>query len=234
VTDVLTLLSDANPVRPEEVPRMDAALPDAILARGRRPQRRLVLAVAVVAAALAAGLVGVFAFDRTNAPPRGTVPTGLQSSVGSPPTVDHPLLGAKQVSLAAAATAIGRPIVLPDTSLVGASDAGPAWVNGALPAVTAAVTFPSEGMFIEYTLPPPADPTATYQAIAREDPRTFETVVLNGGTALAVKQDSDQTGRNFGGVIFVLNGVEIRVFGHYDEATLQTVAQSIVDRSQTQ
>jgi len=92
------------------------------------------------------------------------------------------------------------------------------------------VTFPSAGIFAEYTVPVSRDPAATYQAIAREDPRSFETIALNGGTGLVVKQNSDDTGHNFGGVVFVLDGVEIRVFGHYDTATLQSVAQSIVDQ----
>src|SRR5581483_5224622 len=58
---------------------------------------------------------------------------------------------------------------------------------------------------------------------------TFETVTLNGGTALAGKQNPDD--EDLGSLTFVLGGVEIRIFGPYDEATLQAIAQSIVDRS---
>jgi hypothetical protein len=95
--------------------------------------------------------------------------------------------------------------------------------------VTAAVNFPSRGLFVEYTAPSPLpDMSASYREIARENPNSFQTIELNGGTALAVKQNSDETGHNFGGVAFVLNGLEITVFGHYDESTLQSVAQSIV------
>lgn len=160
---------------------------------------------------------------------RGGSATVLEG-FGSLPTVAHPLPPtAKQISLADAAAAIGRPIVLPDTSVVSPSDAGPVWINGARPAVTAAVTFPSQGVFIQYTLPSPHDPAATYRAIAREDPKTFRTIDMDGRTALAGQQNPDD--RNLAVLTFVLNDVEISVFGPYDESTLQAIVQSIVDRS---
>jgi hypothetical protein len=229
---VMTLLSEANPVRLENVPQPEATLLDAIVAR-RRPSRRLVLSMAATAAvALAASLIGIFAFPGSHSQqlvrqrPTGQVESATPCCL---PAVDHPLApGAKQVSLSDAAAVLGAPIVLPDTALVGPAEAGPVWVADH----TAAVTFPSRGMFIDYTsLPPSKNPRATYQAIAQQDPHSFKTIDLNGSTALAVRQNSDDTGHNFGGVIFVISGLEIRVFGHYDEATLQTVAQSIVRRA---
>jgi hypothetical protein len=53
---------------------------------------------------------------------------------------------------------------------------------------------------------------------------------LNGIPGLATAQNSDQTGQNFGAVEFVVDGTQVDVVGHYDEATLEAVSQSIVDR----
>ncbi len=230
--DVMKLLSEANPVSIEALTDAPGD-PESIGVFRRKTRRGLVLAAAVVAVALTVSLLGVFVVNASNSPrPRGSV--GFEGDSGIPlPTVAYPLVpGAKQVSIADASAALHGPIVLPETSLVDPSDAGPVWIAGRAPNVTAAVTFPVQGVFIDYIVPPPArDPSATYEAIARETPQSFKAIDFNGGTALAVKQNSDQTGHNFGGVIFVLNGAEIRVFGHYDEQTLQSIAQSIVDRS---
>ena len=224
--DVMALLAQANPVRVDELSPRDPNLVDRIVARRRRPSRPIALAAAIGRAAVASTLIAVFVSGAGQSRPSiGS----MEPSLGSP-TVARPLPGA-EVTLADASAAIGQPIVLPDTSFVSPSDAGTAWVSGTFPNVTAAVTFPSRGVFVEYTAPPPLpDMSASYQAIARENPHSFETIDLNGGTALAVKQNSDETGQNFGGVVFVLNGAEIRVFGRYDEATLQSIAESIVDQ----
>lgn len=226
--DVMTALAEANPVRLSD---LDAVTPVELLGtirpRRRRPSRRVALAAAIALAALASTLIATFVVGGHQSSPS----VGSEESSLFTATVAQPLPGGKEVTLSEGAAAIGQPIVLPTTSLVDPSDVGPVWVSGALPEVTTAVTFPSQGVFIDYTVPPPHDPSATYHAIARETPQSFETIDFNGGTALAVKQNSDQTGHNFGGVIFVLNGAEIRVFGHYDEQTLQSIAQSIVDRS---
>lgn len=225
--DAMTLLVEANPVRADELPGLDASILDGILARRRRPSRRVMLAAAIALAALAAALVATFATGGHHS----SVSTGpLQDTLFSP-TVARPLPAGKEVTLADASAVLGQPLVLPDTSMVRPADAGHVWIAGGPPSATAAVNFPSAGIFVEYTAPPPAqNPTATYQAIARENPRSFETIDLNGATALTVEQNTDDTGHNFGGVIFVLNGLEIRVFGHYDTATLLTVAESIVEQ----
>ena len=148
--------------------------------------------------------------------------SSILDSALPPATVARPLPAptAKEVSLAQAAAPIRQAIVLPATSLVGPAEVGPVWVDSVGTKAIAAVTFPSQGVFIEYiTGYLRHHPGGGYQAIAEQDPRSFQTIFLNGWTALAVKQNSDQTGHNFGGVIFRLNGLEIRVFGHYDEAT---------------
>jgi hypothetical protein len=56
-------------------------------------------------------------------------------------------------------------------------------------------------------------------------------VDLKRRPALVIRQDSDQTGHNFGVVIFNLDGSEVRVMGHADRAMLEVLALSIIDRS---
>jgi hypothetical protein len=46
-----------------------------------------------------------------------------------------------------------------------------------------------------------------------------------------VRENSDQTRANFGVVAFEVNGSEIRVMGHNDDATLETIAESILNRT---
>jgi hypothetical protein len=227
--DTMALLAEANPVRAGELP-LDVELVDRIV-KGRQPSRRTAVVGAIALAALAASFAALFAVDgRRPGSPHGFMLSELPAA-----TVAHPLGGAPEVTVAQASAAIGQPIVLPDTSFVSPSDAGHAWVSGTFPNVTAAVNFPTRGLFIEYTAPPPLpDMSASYQAIARQNPHGFETVELHGETALAVKQNTDDTGHNFGGVVFVLNGLEISVFGHYGTAALQSIAQSIFDQEASQ
>jgi hypothetical protein len=224
--DAMTLLTEANPVRAGDLPPLDASVVDRILAGRPRSRRVVALAAAAALAALAAVLIATLTTRGGSSRPS----TGPMEASLFTPTVEHPLPG-KEVTLADASAELGQPIVLPDTSLVRPADAGHVWISGGPPNLTAAVNFPSAGVFVEYTAPPPSqDPTGTYQRIAQENPRSFETIDLNGATALTVKQNTDDTGHNFGGVVFVLNGLEIRVFGHYDAATLLTLAESIVDQ----
>jgi hypothetical protein len=51
---------------------------------------------------------------------------------------------------------------------------------------------------------------------------------LDGVPALATKEDSDQTGQNFGAIEFVVNGTRIAVLGHYDQAALETFATPLL------
>jgi hypothetical protein len=95
-----------------------------------------------------------------------------------------------------------------------------------------AVTFPSQRVIVESERPAPSNGSAShFQAMAKGIPDA-QVVRLGGGVpALVVKQNSDQTGHNFGEVIFNVGGGEIRVVGHYGRITLQQAAQSILDRS---
>ena len=164
----MTLLAEANPVRLEDVPQA-AVRVDSILDRRPRVSRRLVLAVAVVVVAAAASLTGVFVFGGQGKR------SGVEMQSDLPgPTVQRPLAG-KQISLADGTAAVGPALVLPDTSLVGPSDAGPVWMSNIDPqtAVNVAVTFPRQGMFIDYSWPAPnADPAAGYGPLWRTIGRT--------------------------------------------------------------
>jgi hypothetical protein len=98
-----------------------------------------------------------------------------------------------------------------------------------------AVTFPAQGMIVEYTRPAPSDGSAAHwQALTTSMPSPSgasegQVISLGGGVpALAVRQNSDDTGANFGVIAFNVNGTEVRVMGHNDEGTLQGLASSIL------
>jgi hypothetical protein len=67
-----------------------------------------------------------------------------------------------------------------------------------------------------------------YQAEASQEPSVESAITLNGVPALATKQDSDQTGQNFGAIEFVVNGTRIAVLGHYDQAALESFAAPLL------
>lgn len=165
---------------------------------------------------------------------------------GPLPTLAHPLplFAAKQTTLSDATATLGTPIVLPNTSLVQSSDAGPVWLDSlhdkeGNPVVTnVAVTFPSQGVIVGYTRPAPSDGSAAhFQAVAQSMPSPSgvsegQVITLNGGVpALAVQQNSDDTGHNFGSVTFNMAGSEVSVIGHNDRATLESLARSILTQS---
>jgi hypothetical protein len=93
-----------------------------------------------------------------------------------------------------------------------------------------AVTFPSPGVIVEYSRPAPSDPQTVYQQIAQEFP-SDQVIDLGGAPALEMPQNSDATGANMGGLLFVDDGTEVTVMGHYDLQTLQGLAQSLQARA---
>lgn len=237
--NAMRLLSEANPVRVEALGESPGD-PLVLINAGRRKQRRrFAFGAGLLAAALAASLIGVFVVAGRNSRPIGTQTNlGMDDLAGSLPTLAHPLalaFGAKRVSLADATWRLGVPIVLPDTSLVGRADAGPVWMISTPQETVVAVTFPSAHVFVEYQTGANRyydSVLLLYQAIAREDARSFRVIDVAGVPALAGEENSDQTGKNFGSVMFDVGGARVTVFGHYDQATLQGLAQSIVQHSQ--
>jgi hypothetical protein len=221
--DVMALLGAANPVRVEDLAPLDP--PD--LSQRRFPSRRLALATAVLTAAVAASLIGVFVFSGSPSPRPGSG----EFQVVPLPTLAHPLgPGAKQTSLPAASRALGVHIVLPDSSIAAPSDAGAVWIGSMLDEKRAAVTFPSAGLIVLYWRPSLyADAPALFAAVADGKPG-FHLVDLDGVAALGIDQNSDSTGTNFGSIEFDTGGTTIAVLGHYDQQTLRALAQSILDR----
>jgi hypothetical protein len=147
------------------------------------------------------------------------------------PTLQAPLgSDAQQTTLAAASGALGAPLVLPATASAQASSVGAVWKVTSSAGTMAAVTFPSAGMMVEYRRPVPySDPSTEYQALTQSVPSS-QAISLSGTPAFFIPQNSDSTGANFGVVLFVQNGTEIRVMGHSDGAALEDIAQSIIDR----
>src|SRR5581483_6713633 len=164
MNDVLALLAEANPVHAGNL----ATLEPPMLGR-RLPSRRLVLVA--VAAALAATLIGVLATGHdaksTHSSSRGkgvaghSGPNGPTGPMGpaSPQTFEelmaHPLESAFPSTLPDAAVALGQPLVLPDTPLVDPSDVGKVWAwrsGGGNVAADVAVTYPAQGVIVEYDL----------------------------------------------------------------------------------
>lgn len=223
MNDVLALLAEANPVRLEDVTPLD--LPDL-----ERPRRRLALAaVAAAAIALTAALLAVFVFS--GSPSRRPGHAGFQLLPS--PTLAHPLPtgAAKRTSLAEAGHELGAPLVLPDSSLAAPSGVGAVWSGSLLREKRAAVTFPSSGLIVLYWHPALyANPPAIFAGVVKGNPG-FHLLDLGGVAALAIDQDSDSTGANFGSVEFDAGGTTIAVLGHYGQQALEAVAQSIVDQS---
>jgi hypothetical protein len=223
--DVMALLADANPVRAEGVPQASLSV-DSILTRRRQPSSRLVLAAAVLLAAVAAGLIGVFAVGGHGAKTgfgRVSGPGALESNNGD----------WKKIPLSHASSALGAPVVLPSTDLVQPSDAASqAWtVDCSQSSCEVDLSFPAQALGISYTHPAPfADPRAQWDADVKSagaHHAQAELVDLNGTPGDYV--DYHGVKRL---VEFVADGTWVVVAGKdYDEATLQSIAQSIVDRS---
>ncbi len=213
--DVITLLTEANPVRAGDL----APLP---LPRvGRRPRRRLVLAAVAVAGAAAAALVGAFAFGGSSKNPSGLVVPGI------PPAL-QPLADASKI--------LGAPVVLPDTALVTPSDADKTVETVCVPkddtvdpgagGCQVRVSFPAAGLTVTYaTFPGMQSLRTSYEQIEQQNSGA-ELLSLGGVQALFVPQKESW-------IEFELGGTEISVEGAYDKATLESVAQSIVDRAGT-
>ena len=93
-----------------------------------------------------------------------------------------------------------------------------------------AVTFPSRRVIVEYERPAPSSGSAAHFQAMAAGINDAQVVRLGGRVpALAVKQNSDLTRKNFGTIIFNVGGSEVRVMGHYSRDTLQRVAQSVLE-----
>jgi hypothetical protein len=156
-------------------------------------------------------------------------------SLVPPITMANPLAFGQKTTLADADTKLGTTIALPNAPQMSASDVGSVWVrqDGGGQSTSVAVTLPSAGLILQFVrpVPYPQPPAQMYQTEASQEPDSMSAIDLNGVPALATKQDSDQTGQNFGAIEFVVNGTRIAVLGHYDLATLRTFAMPLLAAS---
>src|SRR5947209_14546440 len=138
----------------------------------RRPKLAgVALAFTMTAAAVLAGVFILETGSTAKKATGSTSPLGRTSPGDSPvslPTVARPLpFFAKQTTLAAGQAAVGPSLVLPQTAAVGPSDAGPVWIAsqtqaGGATTTAVAVTFPAQGMVMEYITPAPSDGSAAH------------------------------------------------------------------------
>lgn len=176
--------------------------------------------------------VGTFTLIRsTTSPAMHRLPLSALG-FGGMATLSQPLPPfGKQVSMADASSGLGTSVTLPNLALVSPVDAGSVWMASLQGpsgerSVSVAVTFPSQGLIIRYSRPPIPDPQSNFENFVQDSPGS-QVVSLNGGVpALAIAQLPD--GSNWGSIEFVAGGTNIVVMGHDDEATLQSVAQSIL------
>jgi len=162
--------------------------------------------------------------------PSDAVPQPMIAGIPGP-TLEDPLGSGEQTSLAAASTALGTSVPLPATASVSRSDVGKVWMVTGTPGTMVAVTFPAQGLIIVYRRPvPDGDALTQYKGLAQS--LSSSQVISSGGTpALLIPQNSDDTGANFGVVLFEVNGTEIGVMGHEDNAALEAIATSVLDQS---
>ena len=195
----------------------------------RRP--RGLVPAALAGAVLAASLVA--AFTLTGGTTGGTTTTGqgigsLGADTAFSATLAQPLPNGRQISLADAPGELGAPVTLPSSSLVQPFSTRAGLGGWPVSCPHCRGHRPVTGPDLRIRAATPADPSATYQGIAEGTPNIFQFIHLNGVPALVAKENSDDTGQNFGSVTFVSGGVEIRVMGHNDTATLTSLAQSIL------
>ncbi len=131
--------------------------------------------------------------------------------------------------MSAAASAFGSTIALPDTPQVPSSGVGTVWVNqltGEETQTAVSVTFPSQGLIIDYERPAPADPLGYFQATT--GPAPSPQLIWLGSTPASYDPGTPGMWEE---VQVIAGGATIDVLGHSSEASLQAVAQSIVDRA---
>jgi hypothetical protein len=188
--------------------------------------------------ACAAGATA-FVLVRSTASPNGRVsgPSGAQGPYVTP-TLAQPFPGANEVSMSDAVSAWGGAIPLPDTPQVADSDVGKTvWLNQ-VPGETKSdnetfvgVTFTSQDLIIGYSRPALPDPLAYFQAIDKLGEGS--TLIWLDSSTPALYTPEPPDGSDWGKIEIVAGGALIYVLGHTDKASLQAVAQSIVNRAST-
>lgn len=166
---------------------------------------------------------------------RGTVPSGNSAAQGpARPTVSTPLLygPAEKTTMGTAVCTLGVSVPVPDTAGVQPADAGAVWQMVLRDDRWMAITFPSQDLYITYHRPSllPADPTKAFQGDA-DALQSARVVELNGTRpTLEIDENSDFTRANYGSVMFLVDGTEVRVMGHAKAATLEAIGQSLLNQ----
>lgn len=236
--DILDQVRQANPIPGDGLPQFDEAssrrMLEAITAGQSRRRRiasgRARIGLGLVAVAGAAVAAAVTLTSHSSAPSR--LGHSGQFQLVWPATIAAPLgPQANQVSLADAPAALGAPVTLPNSSMASSANLGTLWTaNYGGDNTVVAVTFPQAGLIVEYERPAQTPP-AIYPTLAQEHPNFMSVTDLNGVPALEVAQNSNQSAADLSSVEFVAGGTQITVLGHDDEATLKSVAQSILDNA---
>lgn len=211
--------------------------------------RARLLGIAAVAGA--AVLVGVFAL------PGSTTPRQTATGSGPPPpvTVGGDAPGGPiplSQALSSASKSFGVPIILPDTPVLKPSDAGVAaseeWLPSPKPGVQEPVSqltvqFPSPLVSITYAPTALTDQGKTYpnaldqyraEIAQAAEPSEYQIVSLSDGTPALI-----ETGSNGNSIEFRLGKLSITIWAPdnngvpttVDAATIQALAQSILDRA---
>jgi hypothetical protein len=206
-----------------------------------------VLAGAVVCAALAASLIGVFAFGKSNGEsmqPGLNERLGTVGRFGDRVTLPPP---PRSIAITDLSLAVGAPVALPVTSLAQPTDAHSATAERICPVVSVTgidgtcfvvVRFPSQSLTVEYDRPTgqpgPAGFAADVQTMRKEATRhpgsgRADLLDLNGVPAMFMTGDYSFGGQGTASIHFIVGETAVTISGHHNEATLQALAQSILD-----
>ena len=177
---------------------------------------------AVVAAAVAGSLIAAGGGIRTSSTPSEAAAArlGIQGS--------SPLAFGREVSLEDAEKLAPFPISLPSTDLANDSSILHVWVQGAKDQEGEFEVAVRYGSGITVTLITAAPGTEdTYKLIADQlGAPSIRVTSIGGRTALVIPPNADGAG-NPGSAAFVIEGVEIVVYGAFDPDTLEQVAASV-------
>ena len=189
--------------------------------------RTMLLWIVLVSAALT-----VTACGEGSPPSRVSVAPSTTSASGGLgiATGDGPLAFDTEMSLDAAIDAVPFAISRPSSAIASDASIAHVWVQDMPTAnrggeTEVAIEYQS-GIMVTL-LPTPADTEAGFSDVAKNLGYSGVVVEQVGDrVSLIIPENID--GRNPGSVAFVISGVEVVIYGHYDTETLTTVALSVV------
>ena len=139
---------------------------------------------------------------------------------------DGPLAFDTEMSLDAAIDAVPFAISRPSTAIASDASIAHVWVRDMPPGETE-VAIEYQSGIMATLLPTRADTEAGFSDVAKSFGYPGVVVEKVGDrTSLIIPENID--GQNLGSIAFVISGVEVVIYGHYDTETLKTVARSVV------